>query len=356
MKTKAFLSLLLLFCLLSLTSCADESPYSDKTIFGMDTYVTLRLAKEGVDEGTLTKAAEDCAYIVAKNEKIMSSYDEEAHVYAFNNKVDMILEPAEALRDVIELSLEVSDATGGAYNPAIGALSELWNVAGGGPVPTDEDISDALSHTDTEDVFFEDGALMKDDEELKLDLGGTCKGYTAEELVRHLSAAGIPYGLVSMGGNIGVFGTKDNGEPFKVGLCDPDNTSGVVGYVHIKDGFIAVSGDYERFFEEDGERYHHILDPETGRPADSGLRSVAVWATDGAVADGLSTALYVLGEEEALELYRAGELGFEAVLITDAHEIVLTDGLAESCFELFAEGYTVRGAQGVEITLKDSDK
>ena len=145
-----------------------------------------------------------------------------------------------------------------------------------------------------------------------------------------------------MGGNIGVFGTKPNSEKFKIGICDPDDASGVVGYLSISSGFISVSGDYERYFEENGERYHHIIDPATGYPAKSDVRSVAVYANNGAAADALSTALFVMGEEKALEFYGENKIAFEAIIINKNHEIILTDGVSPDDFELAGENYVLK--------------
>ncbi len=325
--------------------------YSERVIYGMDTYITLRLSQgtsdgSGSDSGQIDEIERECSEIIAKNEILMSSHNEDAIVYGLNHGVCRVDDAAPELVSVMRTALYIKNKTNGAYSPTLGALTELWNVAGGGPVPSEEDITLAKEHISADGITVSDTSVENDDRDCHIDLGGIAKGYTAQEIVEHLSVSGIPYGLISMGGNVGVFGTKDDGTPFKVGICDPRDTSSVVGYLSIDGGFISVSGDYERYFEENGRRYHHILDPATGRPAENGLHSVAVWSNNGSVADALSTALFVMGEERALEFYRSGDVRFEAIFITDKDEIVLTDGIANGAFELSGSTYSLRSAKG----------
>ncbi|MCI9449776.1 MAG: FAD:protein FMN transferase [Clostridiales bacterium] len=333
-------------------SCSGgKTEYTDYTIYGMDTYITLRFAGKGQKEDYLDSVRDECARIIAKNEKLMSSHDEEAQIWGLNHDVDVILDAEPDLSAVLTSAVHLAEISDGAFSPTLGSLTELWNVSGGGPVPRSEEIEAASEHTDYRNISVDSGRISITDKECKIDLGGIAKGYTAQELLVYLNGTDISYGLVSMGGNIGVFGDKTGGNPFKVGICDPDNTSSVIGYLSIDDGFIAVSGDYERFFEEDGKKYHHIIDPETGYPAESGLRSVAVWSNNGGTADALSTALFVMGEERALEFYRESDVRFEAVMINDRHEIILTDGIKDGSFELSEDSYTLIGEAEGEDTV-----
>lgn len=351
MRKFFMLAVSVIFLLTSGCKARNEIAYYDKVIFGMDTYITLRLAEsrftedggtEVLDEAYLEEISSECAYIVAKNDKLMSSHDDEAQIYGLNNSVDMILDADSSLLNVLKLALDINNITSGAYNPAIGALSELWNVTGGGPVPEESAIGEALDHISVSNITVDGTSVLKSDPDCKIDLGGIAKGYTAQEILEYLAGTDIPYGLVSMGGNIGVFGTKGDNEKYRVGICDPDDTESVAAYLNISRGFISVAGDYERYFEQDGKRYHHIIDPETGSPAQSGLRSVAVHSNNGAYADALSTALFVMGPDKALELYSSGSVKFEAVMITDSHEIILTDGLKNDSFELVSKNYSLR--------------
>lgn len=343
----AALSVLLLTVLIG---CGDgASEYYDSCFFGMDTYITLRFARESA-EGTalsdeyLEKTAAECASLLNRLDLLLSAHNPSSELYALNQNVDVMTNVDEELLSVLDVAFNICDLTGGAYDPTLGGLCELWNITGGGPVPEDGKIIEALLHAGTDKLVVNGDSVYKTDPLTKIDLGGVGKGYATQALLEYLTTTDVPYGLVSLGGNVGVFGSKENGETYKIGVRDPNDASGVVGYTYISSGFLSVSGDYERYFEEGDQRYHHIFDPVTGYPADSGLRSVACFASNGAGADALSTALFVMGVEKGLELYEKGVFPFEAIFITDDNEIVLTDGLAQSgAFERTNERYVVRG-------------
>ena len=342
-KLIRFAAVLLLALLLALLNACSAAEYADFTYFAMDTVVSLRLAKGSLGDSSLADTADSCAALLTELESELSSHDPASPVYRLNHGEAVEL-PA-SVSAVWEAAQSVSAYSGGACDCTLGSLIRLWNVEGGGPVPSSEAIREALNHVGA-DRFRKTGDTLEPlDPEAALDLGGVGKGYAVEVMVERLGSSPVSYGLVSLGGNIGIFGAKEDGSPFKIGIRDPaqpENSSAVVGYLSLTDGFVSVSGDYERYFEEGGVRYHHILDPKTGYPADSGLHSAAVWSENGAWADALSTALFVLGEEKALELYREqdGIPPFEAVLTASDGRIVVTDGLRD-CFELTNERYTL---------------
>lgn len=330
---------------LMFSSCGESVSveYGNAQFFAMDTVVELRLAKtSGVTDETLAAIGTQCEKIVSELENKLSRTIEGSPVSTFNGEVDMILEPGSELIEVLNYALKLSQLTDGAYMPTIGALTELWDIPNAATVPSQAEIDEALTHISPDTIEVTDAAIKKTDPLVKLDLGGIGKGAAAQVLVEYLSGTGLRYGLVSMGGNVGVFGEKPDKSPFKIGVRDPDDASAVVGYIYAGAGFVAVSGDYERYIEIDGRRYCHILDPATGYPPESGLRSVAVWCQNGSAADALSTALYVMGVEKGLALYEKGELAFEAVFITADGRLVLTDGLKKAGrFAAAGDKYTV---------------
>ncbi|MBQ7921870.1 MAG: FAD:protein FMN transferase [Clostridia bacterium] len=342
-KTKLLSALLAILLLtLSLTSCGQKISYADTVFVGMDTVITLRLAKNGVSEETLTEAAEQCQQLVASYEKILSAHEENSDVAALNKDVQMQLDTDPLLLTVLDTAFQITELTDGAYDPTIGSLTSLWNITGGGPVPERGDIREAMKHVGVDKLTVDGTTIIKNDQLTQIDLGGVGKGYTLQAMLTYLSSTDIPYGIVSMGGNIGVFGTKGNDTPYKIGIKDPRNTDSVVGYLYAGGGFVSVSGDYERYFEDQGERYHHIIDPETGYPADNGLTSVICYTQNGASADALSTALFVMGLEESLAFYKEGSISFEAIFITEDYKIYMTDGIREKdLFELTASKYTI---------------
>lgn len=342
MMKKALCAVALLALLFgSLVSCGRAAEYSEKLLYAMDSYITLRLPSEDCG-GDFDVLCDGCSDIASRIESQMSAHDESSRLYDFNHGGDSITCDESELYSVICTADKIADETDGAYRCTIGALSLLWNVTGGGPVPSEEDIADALGHIGCDGIELVGSTISRTDDGCLLDLGGIAKGYTAQRLVEYLAGEGVPYGLVSVGGNIGVFGKKPSGEAFRIGICDPNDTFAVACYLSISSGFISVSGSYERFFEEDGVIYHHILDPVTGYPSESELLSVAVWCDNGALSDALSTALFVMGEDGVRELYDSSSLAFEAVLITRSGELVLTDGITDDALELSSDSYTVR--------------
>lgn len=328
--------LLLTLLFTSFTGCVAKGSgeYRDFHYFAMNTYITLRLSRTSDDGSTLSDdalqaVADECADILADMERAISAHDPAGDVYALNADVNKMLSADEDLLALLDTADRIHDLTDGAFDYTLGALSELWNIAGGGPVPSADAIDTALSHTGTDKFSIVGASIEKLDKSAKLDFGGIGKGVAAQKLLEYLDTTDVAYGLVSLGGNIGVFGEKPNYENYKIGVRDPDDASDVVGYLYVTGGFVSVSGDYERYFEENGVRYHHILDPHTGYPADSGVRSVAVHTSNGASADALSTALFVLGVEQSMTLYNEGVLDFEAVFVTADGEVLVTPGLTE---------------------------
>jgi thiamine biosynthesis lipoprotein len=175
---------------------------------------------------------------------------------------------------------------------------------------------------------------------MAIDLGAIAKGYTADKVSALLAEYGVTSALVSLGGNITAIGTKPGGPSWRVAVRNPDDPESYLCILSISDQTVSTSGGYERYFEQDGVVYHHILDPLTGSPARSGLKSVSVVSSSGTVADALSTALFVLGEDAALTLWRACD-DFDAVLVREDGTVLVTEGL-ESRFEFEGErhGYT----------------
>lgn len=349
MKTSSkTISLILSAALLLFVFCgctAAETEYRDFSYFAMDTYITFRLSRTA-DDGTvladeyLSSVADQCAAILSDIDTAISAHNPSSDVYALNADINKMLSADDDLLALLDTADRVYDLTGGAFDYTLGALSDLWNVTGSGPVPSDDDISDALSHTGVDKFSISGSAIEKLDTSAKLDFGGIGKGVAAQKVLEYLNTTDVSYGLVSLGGNIGVYGEKPEFGDYKIGIRDPNDDAGVIGYLYLTSGFVSVSGDYERYFEENGVRYHHILDPRTGYPADSGVRSVAVHTSNGASADALSTALFILGVEESMKLYHEGVLDFEAVFVTDDGRVVATPGLVDR-FEMINSAYSL---------------
>ncbi len=353
---KRILSSVLICILLSaLISCAgneaekEEPEYYSATFFAMDTEVTVRLARDSgetdgdgsivcFDDQKLSDIIRNCADIAEEKEALLSRTDESSALYALNAEADTFLSVDEELINIIKTSCEISAQTGGSFDITVGTLTELWNVTSDAPsVPADDAITEALSHVGYDKITINGTNLSKSDRKTKFDLGAVGKGYTLGKIIEYLKTTDVKYGVVSFGGNVGLFGSKGDSKGFKVGITDALDTAGVCGYVYSDSDYISVSGDYERFFTADGKKYCHIFDPSTGRPADSNIAGIAVVCSDPSLADALSTALFVKGSEASLEFYRSGTCSFDAVIQTKDGKLILTDGLKNGRFEKHVE-------------------
>lgn len=318
--TKKLISTLLLFLLvLTFSSCGAQ--YKRRDYFAMDTVITLNLDAKTPDE-----VFGRCEKLTKELEEIFSATKEESEVSAFNQS-ECGAEVSGEVAEVIKTALDVASSSEGKYDPTVRPLVEKWDISHGEEkVPGTDDIEALLACVGYKNVTVNGGYVSKTDKNIKLDLGGIAKGYACERAVRLLEESGVNYGTVSFGGNVGLVGKKPDGSKWKLSVTDPYDPGAVMGYMSLDGGFVAVSGDYERYFEKDGVRYHHILDPQTGYPVNNGVHSVAVWCEDGTLADALSTALFALGEEKSIELYKSEKYKFEALIVSDSG-ITMTNGM-----------------------------
>lgn len=230
--------------------------------------------------------------------------------------------------EIVNCSLEYAELTDGAFDITVAPLTRLWNVNDGGPVPSEKAIFQALELVDYTKLKLRDGQIYAE-HGLELNLGGIAKGYIADKLCELLKSSGVRYGIVNLGGNVAVFGGKPDGGAYTVGIRDPFGTeTELIGTVSIETGSVVTSGGYERFFIENGKLYHHIIDTNTGYPAESGLAGVTIIAESSCLADALSTAVYVLGAEAGMELIESLE-GVEGLLVDDYGDEILSSGMSE---------------------------
>ena len=302
---------------LLLSGCAAKPVQTE--FYAMDTVMQLTLYG-----GEAQHAAQACEQEIYRLESLLSCRSPEAELARVNAGQS---EPGEETAALIRRALELSGKTGGAYDPTLGALTELWGFSTGNyRVPQPDEIRGCLDQCGTGLVRTDGDALHLSDG-VQLDLGGIGKGYAAARLRTLLKQDGIGSAIVSLGGNVCAVGAKPDGSDWQVGLQDPENTAEIFGTVAVRDAAVVTSGGYQRWFESGGVRYHHILDPETGRPAESGLLSVSVVSADDTLADALSTALYVMGAERGAALWREGGLDFEAVWVQEDGTVLITEGL-----------------------------
>ena len=307
--TKRMLTAVLTVALtLSLTACGGRTRQEageTRTVYTMDTVMNLTAYGESAS-AALDAAEETLRTLDAK----LDRHDETSTVSALNR--DGTVEDAE-LAQLTDIAQTIGALSGGAFDPTVAPVMDAWDFTGDAPrVPSDEELSALLAHVGLEKLSV-DGNTVALSDGAQLDLGG----------------------------DVGLLGAKPDGSDWRVAVKDPADPSEFLGVLTAADTFVVTSGIYERGFEENGVRYHHIIDPKTGKPAESGLVSVTVVCGDGAWADALSTACFVLGEAGSLALRDtlAAEknLCIELILVTDDGHVRYTAGLAER-FEPSEEG------------------
>jgi thiamine biosynthesis lipoprotein len=243
--------------------------------------------------------------------------------------------------EVIEMAIRYAALSGGAFNPAIGPLVSLWGIGGDHPrLPSPEEIDALLPLVSWRDIELDREKLtvFLKRPGMALDLGAIAKGYAADEAARILREKRMKRAIIDMGGNILVYGEKEDRSPWRVGIQNPlDSRGAYIGIMEVRDKTVVTSGVYERFFEKAGTRYHHILSPRDGYPARNGLLSVTIVTGRSADADALSTAVFVLGCEEGTALIESLE-GVGAIFIFEDQSIRLR-GI--SGFVLTDENYRI---------------
>jgi len=319
---------------LMLTACSGASDASSGSgrksavgsIFAMDTYISVQALGDNAQEAVDAALAE-----VQRLDALLSTGDEDSEIYKLNSSGSAVL--SEDSCYLLSRALEISEDTGGAFNPAVYPLMELWGFTTGNyKVPSAEEISALLPLLDLSLISFDEGSgeASFEKEGVEIDFGGIAKGYASSRLVDIFRAHGVSDGMVNLGGNVQVIGKNTENNDWRVGIRDPEDESAVLGILSVSDKTVITSGGYQRYFEEDGVVYQHILDPATGYPAESGLSSVTIVSDDGTLADALATALFVMGEEQAADYWRSHSGAFDAVLATEDGRIFVTEGIAQS--------------------------
>lgn len=311
----------LVLALLLLTGCGTKAKEETLQIFAMDTVMDFYAVGEGAS-GALAAAAQE----INRLEALLSRTRAGSDVSNLNENGNAALsqETAQLLRD----GLAYCKKTGGAFDITIAPLVDAWNIHGDDPrVLTQSQIDALLPLVDSSHLRL-DGTTAALDEGCSIDLGGIAKGYASDCVARLYRDHGVEGGWLSLGGNVYAHGTKPDGSFWNVSIRDPQNTAGSAALVQLSNQFAVTSGGYQRYFTaEDGTVYQHIIDPATGAPAQSDLLSVTVICENGTMADAYSTALYVMGLDEAQAFWRAYEKDFDMVLIT-RDTVYYTPGLS----------------------------
>lgn len=239
--------------------------------------------------------------------------------------------------NVIRDAIGYAKSTKGVFEPTIGPISALWGIGTGNErVPPDEEIRSLLPLVDYEDISIENVegdyfiGLRKSGQ--VLDLGAIAKGYAGDRVVEIMGKSGVSGAVADIGGNIVIYGKKPGRGNWNIGVQNPFASRGQymgILELELETGSVVTSGSYERFFERNGKRYHHIFDPKTGYPADTDIASVTVVSVNSEKADVLSTALFIMGVDEAMKHLEAYS-DAEAIIIAKDKKVYITKGLKEA--------------------------
>ncbi len=245
--------------------------------------------------------------------------------------------------NVVKKGLEYSAISNGALDITVGPLVKLWGIGTDfAKVPSEEEIKTAQGLINYNDVVIDEAkkTIYLKNPNMMIDLGAIAKGYAADEVVKILEDSGVKSAIVNLGGNIFALGNKVDGSDWKVGVQNPEKDGeSTIGYVTVSNKSIVTSGVYERYFEEDGKKYHHILSPETGYPYENEILGVSILSDKSIDGDSLSTTLFALGVEKGLELIEATD-GVDAIFVTRDHKLYMTEGF-EEIFTLTNTDYTL---------------
>ncbi len=298
----------------------------------MGTFVEITLS----GQGDKAKGATEAIFDEIKRIEDLTSFHKPSDLTQLNDASGQgPFKPDPELLKLVAKGLHFAERSQGAFDPTIGPVSRLWQFSGGGEprLPEKAEIVDALTKVGWSKVKIdtEAGTITLPQPGMALDLGGIAKGYTLDRAAAVVKKLGVTSALVTIGGDVLVIGEREPGKPWRIGVEDPRDPKGIVAVAALKDKVIVTSGDYERFFIKNNKRYHHLLDPSTGYPADK-LQSVTLVTSDGTTAEAVSVSVFVMGAQEGLK-YLEALPGIEGFVIDSAGKIFATPG-AQSIFEM----------------------
>ena len=322
MKKQTIIIILILALLFSFVSCSllpsDPSPVSS-SFFAMDTIMDLKIYSDS------DKLIGEIEAMVRELENKYSTTNESGYIYNINNEGFSDTD-AEA-NEIFKRAFELCEMTDGALDISILPLVEEWGFTSKEyKVPSKDRITDILKNVDFRRITITEKGVSVE-AGMKIDLGSVLKGYTSSKIIDFLHSKGIKSAIINLGGNVHALGRKPDGSLWNVGIKGPFSED-TFGILKCENKAIITSGGYERYFEEDGKTYWHILDPSTGTPADSGLVSVTVIGTDGMLCDGLSTAFFVMGLDKAISLWK-NLSDIDLVLVDKDKNIYVTEGIKD---------------------------
>ena len=307
-----------------ITGCAGNTETVSKTALKLDTVVTITLYGESNPEII------DSAFLeIDRLEALMDVNNKASDIYRLAKNAGEWVSISDETAEVLRMAGEYYTVSGGYFDITAAPLVELWNVNGGGYLPTESEISAAAALVDGSALEVDGNSARLARNGMKADLGGIAKGYIADKVKEHLISLGVEHAVIDLGGNILLIGYKPDGSKYSVGVKNPlDKDGELLCIVEGCDETMVSSGIYERYFEQGGKKYHHIIDPFTGAPSESDLAGVTVISKNSARADALSTICLLLGSEAAINLVE-NTADAEAIFVSRSGEIYKTSGIDE---------------------------
>ena len=344
MKNKLFKKVIALtVCLamlLPLCACGDTK--EQKQVFAMDTVMTLtaygKNAKSGLDAAT---------GVINSLNTLLDPEVENSAAYLLNHADGQNVIVTPQVAEILNTALKVCKQSGGALDLSVYPLYLAWGEFDSekGVIPSSKEIKELLknvrfSETSITEFSGESNYSVRMPAGTQISFGAAAKGCASDRAIEAMRNAGVESGIVSLGGNVQTLGLKPDGTNWTVAVQDPNNSSSYLGVVSVGETAVVTSGTYQRYFTQNGKTYHHLINPETGRPINNTLTSVTIICEDGTLADCLSTALFIMGESKALNYWRTYG-GFEMILVNKDNQITCTKGLMEQ-FTLANDSYTLR--------------
>lgn len=314
LKKALCLGMASLFLFVGTVGCSRNAKQETRTDFYLNTVVSITLYGDYSEE-----LFDGCMELADYYEHLFSRTMKGSDIWNINHSSGAAVTVHEETRDLLNIALSYARLSEGRVDPTIGTLSILWNFGDDneGIVPSKEQIEEALSHVNYENVILDGCQVSLKDEKAQLDLGFIAKGYIADRIKEYLVSNNIESAIINLGGNVLTIGSKPDGTPFRVGIQKPFAQRGEFSRtIEIESRSLVSSGNYERYFEKDGTLYHHILSTMDGYPVESGLSSVSILCENSVDGDALSTLCYILGYEKAKELIDSLP-DVEAVFIAD---------------------------------------
>lgn len=313
------LFLTFLLCL-PLTGCTAKQEPISATGFYYDTVITITLYRGGNEE-----ILGQCMELAASYENLFSAHKEGSEIWQINHSNGAYVTISDDTSLLLSTALSYAALSDGLVDPSIGPLSSLWNFGSDNQafIPDNRQIQDALGHVDYTQVTINGNQVCLSDTASSLDPGFIAKGFIADKMKEFLLSKGVSSAIINLGGNVVAVGSRPDGTPFRIGIQKPFSPAGVSAMnLELSDTSIVSSGNYERYFIKDDILYHHILSPQTGYPAESGLSQVTILCENATDGDALSTLCFLMGYEKAAALLQKNFPDVQAIFITQDGEIL----------------------------------